>query len=123
MIDESAITDQKLLLRLEQLAKEDYSNDMEKDQNEEIATVESTKATKSLTPEEKRILNEIVLLAKEPKDDTKIKETVEFIKANLFEKGKWKPERLIIFTEYKDTMEYLLDALRELDDGGRFYHA
>ena len=119
-IDESAITDQRLLLRLEQLAKEDYSNDMEKDQNEEIATVESTKATKSLTPEEKRILNEIVLLAKEPKDDTKIKETVAFIKANLFENGKWKPERLIIFTEYKDTMEYLLDALRELDDGGRF---
>lgn len=118
-IDESIAIDTKLLTRLEQLAKEDYSSDIEKDQNEEIATTETTKATKKLNTAEKDLLSKIVKLANTPKDDSKLKNLVEFIKTNLFENGKWKNERLIIFTEYKDTMEYLQEQLSCVDDGGR----
>jgi len=116
-IDESMQKDDKLLLRLEQLAKEDYSSDDEKDQNEEIATVETTKATKKLNYEEKSLLSKIVELAKKSKNDSKLAKLVEFIGANISQNGIFKNERLIIFTEYKDTMEYLVEEL------GKIYNA
>jgi len=41
--------------------------------------------------------------------DTKFTNLYEWIEENLVEKGKFRPdERLIIFTEYKDTLDYLL---------------
>lgn len=115
-INETDKKDDKLLLRLEQLAKEEYSNDSEKDQNEEIATIETTKATKKLNQDEKSILTKIVELAKKPKQDSKLEKLIEFIRQKLLENSKFKNERLIIFTEYKDTMDYLVEELGKLYD-------
>jgi len=108
-----AITDEKLLARITQLALEDYSDDEEKEQNEEIAISETTKAMTDLTIREKEILDELVGVSNASKSepDTKAKRLLSFIQEKLKSGGKWNSERLIIFTEYKDSLEYLQDII------------
>ncbi len=46
--------------------------------------------------------------------DAKLEELVKWISHNLLAEGKFrKDERLLVFTEYKDTLDYLVSSLRE----------
>ena len=58
----------------------------------------------------------------DPRHDEKFKRTAGLIKRLLFEGDKWRSdERLIIFTEFKTTLDYLLRRLREkFKDDSRF---
>jgi len=108
-----AITDEKLLTRITHLALEDYSDDEEKEQNEEIAISETSKVMTALTQSEKSMLERLVDLADETKlkPDTKAKRLLAFIAERLKPNKKWNNERLIIFTEYKDSLEYLQSVI------------
>lgn len=113
--NKDAITDEKLLNRITQLALEDYSDDKEKEQNEEIAVIETSKTMPPLTKREKDILEKLIQISNNLKDkaDEKAKKLLEFIDNKLKDNGRWNNERLIIFTEYKDTLEYLKNLLNE----------
>ena len=110
-----AITDEKLLNRITQLAKEDYLDDNEKEQNEEIAIIETSKLMAKLSEEEKNILNKLIDISRDLKfkADEKAKSLLKFIDEKLKTNGVYNNERLIIFTEYKDTLEYLQNLLDE----------
>ena len=75
-----AITDEKLLNRITQLAKEDYSDDNEKEQNEEIAIIETSKVMAKLSEEEKNILNKLIDISRDLKfkADEKAKSLLKF---------------------------------------------
>ncbi len=115
--NKDAITDEKLLQRITQLAQEDYSDDEEKEQNEEIAMTETSKLMSPLSEREKNILEKLTQISDNLKDkaDEKAKKLLEFIDNKLKDNGIWNNERLIIFTEYKDTLEYLKNLLNEED--------
>jgi superfamily II DNA or RNA helicase len=57
-----------------------------------------------------------------PREDKKLAETIELIDRLLLDGDQWKSdERLIFFTEFKTTLDYLLRRLREhYGDGARF---
>jgi superfamily II DNA or RNA helicase len=57
-----------------------------------------------------------------PREDKKLAETIALIDRLILDDGKWKPdERLILFTEFKTTLDYLLRRLREhYGDSARF---
>lgn len=118
-IDESNISDDRLLLKITQAASETFSDDAEKDEVEENAVKEVTRAMRRLGKEEKELLAEITELAAAAyqKCDCKALRLIEYIKEKLFTGGVWNNERLIVFTEYKDTMEYLSKILSSFADG------
>lgn len=120
-IDESNVADEKLLLKITQAAVETFSDDNEKDEFEENAVKEVTRVMKRLNEKEKALLSEITRISSDSyqKHDQKALKLLEYIKTRLFSVGGWNNERLIIFTEYKDSMEYLQNILAKIDDGGR----
>ncbi|OQA81072.1 MAG: RNA polymerase-associated protein RapA [bacterium ADurb.Bin243] len=120
-IDESNVADEKLLLKITQAAIETFSDDNEKDELEENAVKEVTRVMKRLNEKEKTLLSEITRISSDSyqKHDQKALKLLEYIKNKLFSGGGWNNERLIIFTEYKDSMEYLKTILDKIDDGGR----
>jgi len=70
-----------------------------------------------LTKREKNILEKLTQISNNLKDkaDEKAKKLLDFIDNKLKDNGRWNNERLIIFTEYKDTLEYLKNLLNEED--------
>jgi superfamily II DNA or RNA helicase len=53
-------------------------------------------------------------ISSDPREDKKIDETIALIDRLLLDGKSWKPdERLILFTEFKTTLDYLLRRLRE----------
>lgn len=115
------ISDNKLLERITQLALEDYSDDIEKQEHEELAVKEVTRSMKILTAGEKKLLDELNEYSEQLSNDSdsKLESLMNFIKRQIYINGRWTDERLIIFTEYKDTLEYLQSKMSEFDDGER----
>ncbi len=98
---------------LQKRMSEDFSDDDEKDRTEETAQAESA-AFFDVTGPERQLVDELVKIsyAAQEKPDAKTKTLLSWIESHLFTKGKWNDERLIIFTEYKDTLSYLERELR-----------
>jgi SNF2 family DNA or RNA helicase len=88
---------------------EDWDNDEEKTQYEEDAIQEASKFFKGLTEEEKGLIRLMRDTSESLKSrpDGKASTLISWIESNLCPGGKWNDERLLIFTEYKDTLEYL----------------
>jgi len=120
-ISGNEISDNKLLERITQLALEDYSDDVEKQEHEELAVKEVTKSMKILNYDEKKLLNELNEYSERSFNgaDSKLESLMNFINQKIYVNGQWTGERLIIFTEYKDTLEYLRAKISEFDDGER----
>ena len=94
---------------------EDWDNDEEKALYEEDALKEATKFFKGLTEEEKKLLTAMLdnSEALKSRPDAKAKALITWIETNLCPRGKWNKERLLIFTEYKDTLEYLEEQFKK----------
>ena len=73
------------------------------------------------TNEEKHILEKLQTYAEQWSfRDSKAKVLVEWIRANLFTEKNWNDERVIIFTEYRDTQKWLQEIFgreRFFDEG------
>jgi len=106
--------DLTLVERMAQRVNEDWANDVEKSQREDDALVESSRFFTELTPEEQGWLDAMRKLA-EPADqpDGKAQALLQWIERHLRRDGQWNDERLIVFTEYKDTLDYLEAILTE----------
>lgn len=88
--------------------EEDYGDDVEKDENERVALAEASRFVRLDAEDERRLLTlftDAEQLASGA--DSKAEALLAWIEAHLRAEGEWTRERLIVFTEYKDTLEYL----------------
>jgi len=105
--------DEALVERMAERVNEDWADDVEKSLREDDALVESSRFFTELLPEERDLLKRLAELADPASIDSKAQKLIDWIEANLRENGTWTRERLIVFTEYKDTLDYLHEILRE----------
>ena len=100
--------DETLMRRFQARTIEDWDDDDEKTQYEETTIQESSKFFE-LNDYEVELLEEMRKLSAKLKDelDSKTKTLLDWISKNLKTGNKWNNERLVIFTEYKDTIEHL----------------
>jgi ERCC4-related helicase len=105
--------DAALVERMAERVNEDWADDVEKSLREDDALIESSRFFTELVPEERDLLTRLADLADPETIDSKAQELIDWIEAYLREDGTWTNERLIIFTEYKDTLDYLYGILGE----------
>ncbi|WP_410210821.1 DISARM system SNF2-like helicase DrmD [Aquirhabdus sp.] len=123
---------ESLFNSFEQKDSEEWGDDEEKEDNLEAATSSASKLINDLTVDEKYFLQEMFEIVDKQvshysiKEDSKAAALIFWINDNLREKNVWNGERVIIFTEYKHTLNYLervlekhgyLDATRTIVGG------
>lgn len=116
----------------EQKESEDWSDDEEKEDNLEAVTSAASKLIGELSADEKGMLQRMFEIVDRQvssfsiQEDSKAAALVEWINRNLRTIDQWNGERVIVFTEYKHTLNYLerifekhgfLDATRKIVGG------
>ena len=101
-------------------AEEDYADDAQVEVAHSEAVEEVTKRCAPLTQDERRLLNEMREWAKNASHrmDSKARAIVEWIEANLKSDGVWNDRRVILFTEYRTTHQWLHEILASRGYGG-----
>lgn len=102
-------TDDAYVKLLQKKTLEEWVDDDEKAAKEDEALKESSQYFSDITNEENHWLSTMQTIAEERSEieDSKVKALISWIEQNLFTSGKWNDERLLVFTEYRDTLEYL----------------
>ena len=116
----NALTDRilkKLILKVE----EDYADDAQVEIAQFEAVEEATKRSAPPTQEERRLLNEMRVWAEQANHriDSKAQAIVDWIESNLKTGGEWNDRRVILFTEYKTTHQWLHEILASRGYGGK----
>lgn len=109
---ESARPDATLLERMTQRVNEDWADDEEKTLAEDDALVESSRFFTDLTHEEQGLLRDMKRMTGQV-PDSKLAKLIDWVDSSLRTNGDWNGERLVLFTEYKDTLDYLVQQLTE----------
>ncbi|WP_407111333.1 DISARM system SNF2-like helicase DrmD [Streptomyces sp. DSM 116494] len=104
----------------------DYTADLDDEDlaaEEDTALGLSTRLTGDPEADESGLLREMErwALTHEAAADSKAAALVDYLKAVCRPGGMWQNERVVVFTEYRDTQRWLLDLLRQegMTDGGR----
>jgi len=104
---------ESLFNSFEQKESEDWSDDEDKEDNLEAATNAASKLIKELTDDEKSMLQSMFEIVDHQvshfsiEEDSKAAALIAWINLNLRYGDQWNGERVIIFTEYKHTLNYL----------------
>jgi SNF2 family DNA or RNA helicase len=120
--DELEIGD-SLFRVLEQREKDDWADDDEKEELTEAATQAASRLCDELGPDEKsdlqRMFEIVDQLANQlgVKPDSKAQAFLRWIEVSLRSGNLWNGERVIVFTEYKHTLEYLRLILEQAGYG------
>jgi superfamily II DNA or RNA helicase len=106
----------KAILRVE----EDYADDQEVENAQSEAVEEASRRADALTPEQRQILNELRQWAQRAKNqvDAKAKAVLDWLSANLKINGQWNERRVILFTEYRTTHQWMHEILASHGFGG-----
>lgn len=101
-------------------AEEDYADDAQVEAAQSEAIEEATKHTAAPTEEELRLLNRMRDWAQNAshKMDSKARAIIDWIEANLRPGGQWNDRRVILFTEYRTTHQWLHQILASHGYGG-----
>lgn len=101
-------------------AEEDYADDGQAEVAQNEAVEEATKRCAPPTEEELRLLSRLRDWAQSAshKADSKGRAIVEWIEANLRSNGQWNDRRVILFTEYRTTHQWLHEILAAHGFGG-----
>ncbi len=107
--------DPELTKRLSERSQEDWDDDDEKARIEEVALEEASQFFAGLTPDERSMLDRLMRSAAEVREgaDTKATCLINWIQEHLQADGEWNNERLIVFTEYRDTLRHLYDLFSD----------
>ena len=107
-----ALTD-RILKKAILKAEEDYADDAQVETAQSEAVEEATKRSAPLTHEERRLLNEMRAWAEQASHrmDSKAEAIVDWIESNLKTDGEWNDRRVILFTEYRTTHQWLHEIL------------
>ncbi len=105
-------TCQTLQRELDRL-EEDYADDGDYDEATADALDTATRLFAELTADETALLQTMKAWAQRARGqrDAKVKQLVAWLHQNLKPGGQWSPERVIIFTEYRATQNWLQEVL------------
>lgn len=112
-----------LFRTFEARAEEDWSDDEERQEAEKAAAASASRLIAPLSGEEKAWLKEMFDIAEQfanensIKPDAKAQALMGWIRENLQSNGTWGTEKVIIFTEYLDTLHYLEGLFRDAGFG------
>lgn len=92
---------------------EDYADDGLAESAHAEAVEEATRQSQPLTHEQKRLLGELRLWARRASHqvDSKARAIIDWIESNLRDDGRWNDRRVILFTEYRTTHQWLHEIL------------
>jgi len=101
-------------------ADEDYANDQDVENAQEEAIEEATRRASPLTPEQRATLDELRTWAQRARNqaDTKAQAILDWLTANLKPDGQWNDRRVILFTEYRTTHQWMHQILASHGFGG-----
>ena len=101
-------------------ASEDYADDSQYEEAQEEAVEEATKRCAPLSDDERSLLDEMRAWAQRERNrtDSKAKAVIEWIEGNLKVNGEWNDRRVILFTEYRTTHQWLFEILSTQGYGG-----
>lgn len=101
-------------------AEEDYADDAEVEAAQSEAIEAASERTAPLTDEERQLLNEMRDWAQEAsrRMDSKAQAILNWIEGNLKTNGNWNDQRVILFTEYRTTLQWLQERLSVRGYGG-----
>ncbi len=106
----------KAILRID----EDYAKDQDVEDAQAEAVEEASRRGQSLTPEQKRALDELRQWAQRAKNkvDSKAQAIIDWLESNLKTNGQWNDRRVILFTEYRTTHQWMHEILASHGFGG-----
>lgn len=101
-------------------AEEDYADDREVEETVEEAVSSASSAAAPATPAQEELLGRMAAWAEGAKNrpDTKAQAILKWLGDHLRPNGAWNDERVILFTEYRDTHGWLKEILASHDFGG-----
>ncbi|NJC00211.1 superfamily II DNA or RNA helicase [Xanthomonas sp. 3272] len=99
---------------------EDYAKDQEVENAQAEAIEEATRRSMPLTPEQRATLNGLRVWAQRARNqaDSKAKAILDWLTANLKSDGQWNHRRVILFTEYRTTHQWMHQILASHGFGG-----
>ena len=104
---------ERTVLRTIGAVDDEFETEEEAEEAEQTALQVAARASRPLTDEQRSVLNRLTNWAETAADraDTKTDVLIEWLKSIVLTDGEWDDERVLIFTEYRDTQKYLIDCL------------
>jgi superfamily II DNA/RNA helicase len=104
-----------------ELAGQEEADDEAKTEAEHDQLARTTEFEAVLTANEDRILRDLLSWARQNGDriDAKARRLLDLIESTCRPAGRWNDERIVIFTEYRDTQVWLADLLQARGLGGQ----
>jgi superfamily II DNA or RNA helicase len=101
-------------------ADEDYADDREVENAQAEAVEEATRRASPLTAEQRATLDELRAWAQRARNqaDSKAKAILDWLTAHLKPGGQWNDRRVILFTEYRTTHQWMHQILASHGFGG-----
>ncbi|MDW9650159.1 helicase [Sinorhizobium meliloti] len=112
--------DDRILRRAIAKTEEDYADDAQREAAEAEAIEEAGKHVRPPTDEEQRMLGELRSWAQQAahRTDAKARAVLEWLAQHLKNGDQWTDERVILFTEYRTTQQWMHEILAAQDFGG-----
>jgi superfamily II DNA or RNA helicase len=112
--------DDRILLKALLKAEEDYGKDTDFEAAQEEAIEEASKRSAPFADNEKPLIKQLRDWAQsaQHQTDAKAEAICDWIEQNLKAKGGWNNQRVILFTEYRTTQQWLQKILTEKGYGG-----
>lgn len=120
-VDASDPLEDRILRKAILKAEEDYADDAEVEAAQLEAVGQASKRTAPLTDQERQLLNEMRAWAQRASHrvDSKAEAILNWIEVNLkTDGGEWNDRRVILFTEYRTTLQWLHEMLATHGYGG-----
>ncbi|ETR77867.1 helicase [Afipia sp. P52-10] len=112
--------DDRILRRAIAKTEEDYADDAQREAAEAEAIEEAGKHVRPPTDEERRMLGQLRSWAQQAahRTDAKARAVLEWLATHLKNGDQWTNERVILFTEYRTTQQWMHEILAAQDLGG-----
>lgn len=106
---EKDVLSERILRKAIAKAEEDYADDERAEEVRDEAVEEASKRSAPLTDEQRKLIETMRAWAQGAanKADSKAKTIVDWIESNLKTDGDWNDRRVILFTEYRTTHQWL----------------
>ncbi|MCU8245362.1 DISARM system SNF2-like helicase DrmD [Vibrio vulnificus] len=113
--------EERILRKAMLKADEDYANDQDFELAQEEAIEEASRRTVPLSQQERILINELRRWAQvaQHQSDSKAEAICGWINRNLKDGKKWNNQRVILFTEYRTTQQWLEKILTEKGLAGK----
>ena len=113
--------EERILRKAIQKAEEDYADDAQVDRAQQEAVEVASRHSPSLTDRERELIDEMRRWAQREshRTDSKARTIVDWIEGHLRPDGEWNDRRVILFTEYRTTHQWLYEILAARGYGDR----